>query len=291
MQRVAGFVFVLLASMLAGAHAHAAKIRYTFDGWAGPPLRVYASRAPALEADRPVVIVMHGVERNAREYRDQWHELALTHRFLLLAPEFAADDFPASNGYNLGYQEDAEGRPRPRERWSYAALEPLFDDARRRFGARATRYALYGHSAGAQFVHRYLFYVPNARVAQVVPANAGWYLMPDYAAAYPYGLAGAAVTPEDLHRALALPVTVLLGERDTDPDHSSLRRTPEALRQGATRLDRGRLFYATAQAYAEQLGLEFNWRLVLVPGAGHDNRLMAPAAVPWLTGEAPAPGR
>ena len=150
MQRVAGLVFVLLAAMLAGAHAHAAKIRYTFDGWAGPPLRVYASRAPALEADRPVVIVMHGVERNAREYRDQWHELALTHRFLLLAPEFAADDFPASNGYNLGYQEDAEGRPRPRERWSYAALEPLFDDARRRFGARATRYALYGHSAGAQ---------------------------------------------------------------------------------------------------------------------------------------------
>ena len=74
----------------------AAKVRYTFDGWEGPPLRVYASRPAGLAADRPVVFVMHGTKRNADAYRDQWHELALKHDFLLLVPEFAESDFPGS---------------------------------------------------------------------------------------------------------------------------------------------------------------------------------------------------
>ncbi|MEJ2385356.1 MAG: hypothetical protein P8Y54_13350, partial [Xanthomonadales bacterium] len=263
-----------------------AKIRYTFADWAGTPLRVHATRPSGLAADRPVVIVMHGARRNARDYRDQWHELAKRHRFLLLVPEFSERDFPGSEGYNLGYRRDGEGRPRPRDRWAFAALEPLFDDAKRRFGSTARRYALYGHSAGAQFVHRYLFFMPDARVARAVPANAGWYTMPDYAVAYPYGLGTSPVTPEDLRQALSLPVTVLLGERDDDPGHASLRRTPEALRQGATRLERGERFYATARAYAERQGVPFNWLRTRVPGADHDNRLMAPAAVPYLLGAA-----
>jgi poly(3-hydroxybutyrate) depolymerase len=266
------------------APAHAAKIRFTFDGWAGPPLRVYATRPAGLAADRPVVIVMHGVQRNARDYRDQWHELANRHRFLLLVPEFGERDFPGAEGYNFGYRRTGEGHSRPRERWAYAVLEPLFDDARVRFGSSADRYALYGHSAGAQFVHRYLFFVPGARVARVVPANAGWYMMPDYSVAFPYGLGGSSVTSEDLRRTLALPVTVLLGARDTDPQHPSLRRTPEALRQGATRLERGQRFFATARAYAERQEIPFGWRQVLVPDAGHDNRLMAPAAIRHLLG-------
>jgi hypothetical protein len=29
----------------------------------------------------------------------------------------------------------------------------------------------------------------------------------------------------------------------------------------------------------------FNWRLEVVKGAGHDNRLMAPAAIPYLLGD------
>lgn len=282
-------MLALLAWLVAfgvAAPAQAAKVRYTFDAWAGPPLRVYATRPAGLAADRPVVIVMHGVRRNARDYRDQWHELAIRHDFLLLAPEFNARDFPGVEGYNLGDRRAADGRLRPPERWAYAALEPLFDDARRRFGAAAGRYALYGHSAGAQFVQRLLLFAPGAHLGRAVAANAGWYMMPDYGEPFPYGLGGAPVTPEDVQRALALPLTVLLGGADDDPQHASLRRTPEALRQGATRLERGRRFFATARDYAERQGVAFNWRQALVPNVGHDNRLMAPAALPYLLGEA-----
>ena len=54
-------------------------IQFKFDGWDGPELRVFVSRSPGLAADRPVVFVMHGMRRNADDYRNQWHELALEH--------------------------------------------------------------------------------------------------------------------------------------------------------------------------------------------------------------------
>lgn len=277
---VTGFLVAL--ALIVSQPADAAKIRYVFDAWDGPPMRVHASRPAGLAGDRPVVFVMHGVNRNADDYRDQWHELAMKHEFLLLVPEFSQENFPGSRGYNLGYLADEEGEPRPRSRWAYSAIEPIFDDARRRFRMSVDAYALYGHSAGAQFVHRFVFHVPRARVSQIVPANAGWYMMPDYQAAYPYGLGGSIVTPEMLERGMALPVTILLGDRDIDPEHPNLRRSPEALAQGAHRLARGKLFFATARDWAARAGVPFEWRLEIVPGADHDNAKMAPAAIPFL---------
>ena len=40
------------------------------------------------------------------------------------------------------------------------------------------------------------------------------------------------------------PLTILLGEDDNDPNSKYLRRTPEALAQGAHRLARGRILFA-----------------------------------------------
>jgi poly(3-hydroxybutyrate) depolymerase len=267
--------------------ALAAKIRFRFDGWEGPTLNVYVSRPAGLAPDRPVVFVMHGMQRNADQYRDQWHELAMEHEFLLVVPEFSRRDFPGSAGYNLGNRVDSSGQAVARSRWTFSAIEPLFDDVRKRWGMSTSRYALYGHSAGAQFVHRFVFFVPDARVSRVVTANAGWYTMPDYQVAWPYGLGGTALPPEMLAEAFRKPVTVLLGERDDDPQHQSLRRTPEAMAQGPSRLDRGRRFFTTARAQAARMNVPFNWRMELVPGVGHDNRRMAPAAVEILLEEGP----
>ncbi len=283
MVRASAFIACwLLLVCLTSTSAVADKGQFTFDDWQGPVLRVFYSRPESLASDTPVVFVMHGVRRNADEYRDQWHDLAMEHGFLLVVPEFTAEDFPGSLGYNLGYREDEDGNPRPRHLWSYAAIEPIFDDVRRREGLRTERYALYGHSAGSQFVHRFIYYVPEARVSQIVPANAGWYLMPDEDAAFPYGLDGSGVTEEMLAAAWAKPVTVLLGEFDTDPEHRYLRRAPEAMAQGPHRFARGQRYFELNRRSAERLGVPFNWQLATVPGVGHENRRMAPAAIPYL---------
>jgi hypothetical protein len=51
-------------------------------------------------------------------------------------------------------------------------------------------------------------------------------------------------------------------------------------------LARGQAFFAAAAAAATRLGVPFGWQLVTVPEADHDNRLMAPVAIPWLLDEA-----
>lgn len=265
--------------------AHAAKIQLKVTSWAGPPIRVYMTRPVHLAPDRPVVFVMHGVNRNADEYRDQWHDLANEHDFLLVVPEFSQRKFPGVESYNLGNVFDQDGKPVDEAKWSYSAIEPIFDEIRRRFSMTTERYSLYGHSAGSQFVHRFIFHVPGARVKQIVSANAGWYMMPDYEQDFPYGLRGSAVNREKLQAALQLPVTILLGEQDNDPQHPKLRRTPEAMAQGKYRLARGLSFFDAARIVSNELGLPFNWQLVTVPGADHDNGLMAPAAIPYLLGD------
>jgi poly(3-hydroxybutyrate) depolymerase len=274
--------FLLLLLLLVATAAEAAKIRITVESPGGIQQYVYLSRPVNLAPDRPVVFVMHGMQRNADEYRDQWHDLAMEHDFLLVVPQFSDQNFPETESYNLGNLFDGEGQLRPRSEWSFSAIEPIFDEVRRRFGMTAGSYALYGHSAGAQFVHRFLMYVPEARVSRAVAANAGWYTMPDFGIAYPYGLKDSAVTEGMLERALQQPLTVLLGEEDTNPDHPSLRRTPEALAQGPHRFARGEAYFSAGQAAARRLDVPFRWRLETVPGADHDNRLMAPAAIPYL---------
>lgn len=258
------------------------KSQFLFSDWDGPDMRVFVTHPRGLEPDRPVVFVMHGMLRNADEYRDQWHDLAISHDFLLVVPEFSEENFPDSEGYNLGKLLDSKGGAMPREQWSFSAVEPVFDGVRSRFGMTAAGYSIYGHSAGGQFVHRFLFHVPEARVNRAVAANAGWYTMPDFAVDYPYGLKGSAVTEAGLQNALTMPLTLLLGDRDIDPEHESLRRTPEAMVQGKYRMERGFSFFDAGREAAVRLGVPFNWHLSTVIGADHDNRLMAPAAARLL---------
>ena len=199
-----------------------------FSGWSGPKLPVFVHKPQTAGANSRILFVMHGVNRDADRYRDEWAGLAVKHRFIVIVPEFSRSDFPGAASYNTGFFAEEDGTLRPRTRWSFAAIEPLFDETRRRFGTAAERYSLYGHSAGAQFVHRFVMFMPEARIEQAIAANAGWYTMPDPALAFPYGVEGAPVAPDTLKAVLAKPLTVLLGTADTDRADPNLRKTPEA---------------------------------------------------------------
>ncbi len=68
---------------------------------------------------------------------------------------------------------------------------------------------------------------------------------------------------------------ILLGDQDTDPDHSSLNRSEGAMRQGPHRFSRGKSFYKSAKAVAEENGWEFGWTLRVIKGVAHSNDGMA----------------
>lgn len=138
---------------------------------------------------------------------------------------------------------------------------------------------MFGHSAGSQFVHRYLYYKPDARVERYLAANAGWYTLPVCNVAYRYGLRDAAINKKRLRAAFSKDVELLLGRDDVDREDPDLRQTKEADRQGPNRFARGLTMHAVAKKSAEALGVDLKWRVVIVEDAGHLNAEMAREAV------------
>ncbi len=259
--------------------------RFEFSAWGGPALPVYYHAPAEVKPTTPVLFVMHGMVRNGDEYRDQWADLARDFGFLLLVPTFSQRDFPDLDGYNHGNVIGPDGTRKPAEQWAFTAIEKLFDHVRERTGITTEKYSIYGHSAGAQFVHRLFFFLPHARAERVVSANAGVYLVPDFTIDHPYGLKGSGITVDDVKLALQRPVLVLLGEADMDPNHRPLPRTPGAMAQGIHRFSRGLNYFRVASELTVKLRVPFGWKLDTVPGVAHSNTHMAPDAAEHLYGK------
>jgi poly(3-hydroxybutyrate) depolymerase len=254
------------------------------DPW-GEPIRVHVYQPARLRPTAPVLIVLHGVRRNAEEYLDAWIPHADRYGVLLVVPHFSGSRYRDSRVYQAGNVLDGRGRPRERREWVFGEIERIFDRVREAAGNRSQRYFLYGHSAGAQFVHRMVMLMPEARFAAALAANAGSYTMSDFEVPYPFGLRGAPVDSKKLRAAFGRPLVLLLGEDDDDPRAPHLPDAAAARRQGPHRLARGRAFFARAEAVARELDARFAWRLETVPGVGHDQRRMARAASALLFGE------
>jgi len=253
--------------------------RFEFSDWNGPAIEVKLFIPQTVAPETPVLVVMHGWSRAAQRYFDDWKALAEQQGFIVVVPHFPVADFRSSHQYNLGHVfEQDSGKIRPVDSWTFAAIEPLFDDVIARSASAQTQYTLYGHSAGSQFVHRFLYYMPDARVKTYLAANAGWYTMPDFDTEYPYGLQDAAIDEERLSAAFGKELVLLLGREDTDFTDPDLRNTPEAKRQGKNRLARGLTMYYVAKTNAAKMGAELKWRVMVVEGADHDNAKMAPTA-------------
>lgn len=268
----------------AGASEH-----IEFSAWAGPELRVFLLRPKGAGDNAPVVFVMHGVKRDADRYFDEWRPLADRYGFVLVVPEFSEAQFKGASGYNLGGLVDESGAAGDRARSAFAAIEPLFDAVRDRYGLSTGRYVLYGHSAGAQFAHRFAMFGFGARASAVIAANAGWYTFPG-TGDWPYGPHGLSAGLYDRDRALAAPLIVLAGEADTDSGHPSLRRTREADAQGASRYDRALAFYSAGAALAGERATRFGWSCVTAPGVDHDDAKAAPFAVALILHGSPPAG-
>ena len=274
---------IVLAAMAAPALGRAAMgqgaARITFaEPSARGDMPVWLHRPAAWRPGGPVVAVLHGAGRTAQGYRDTWAPYAEQRGFLLVCPEFSNAAYPGSAAYN-----DGASAGRPRAAWSFWALPRAVAAARRAAGEDgAGRFHLYGHSAGAQFSHRYNWLCDAEGVDRMVFANAGFYTWPDITRAFPYGLAGTTADEAALRRGLARPAVVLLGEQDIRLTRPTLRQTPEAMLQGPHRFGRGQAFFAAAREAAARLDVPFGWRMAFVPGVGHSNGGMAPRAVEML---------
>ncbi|MFA5806705.1 MAG: hypothetical protein WC879_18895 [Melioribacteraceae bacterium] len=247
----------------------------------GAKINVFTYLPSMYNSDSKILFVMHGVNRNASEYRDQWSEIAERNNALLIVPEFSTKNFPEDVNYNMGNmfvmgKNDTLISSLPESEWSYSFIEPIFDSVKSKMKNKSKDYLLFGHSAGAQFVHRFLFFVPKARILKAVSANAGWYTLPDFETLFPYGLKKTNMNVGDLKSVFKnKEAIIMLGEADTSTTQSTLRRTPEAMIQGKNRWERGHYFFEKCKEEAAKLNTEFNWQIKTAPGVGHSNTQMS----------------
>ena len=248
------------------------------------PLTAYYYRPRAWEDGLPIVLVFHGLKRNAQEYCQGWAQYAEEQNFLIICPEFSQDKYPGVRYYNFGNvldTEDVGGKIQPQTNWIFPAIDRLVNTAKEKAEAKNSKVILYAHSAGAQLIHRYSLLSGPTSADLIIAANSGWYTMPEANTNFPYGLGQIPENAYDLKAAFAKPVVILLGEEDVIRS-KVLRKTPEADAQGQNRLERGMKFFETCEETAAALGTEFTWRLITVPGVGHDGTGMAQGAVPLI---------
>jgi pimeloyl-ACP methyl ester carboxylesterase len=233
-------------------------------------LAVYTYR-PTGCADPALLVVFHGLNRNADKYRDYAQWLADKACMIVIAPLFDAKRFPS-----WAYQRGGVVRQRavlPPAEWTVQYVPALIAWARREERRQMDAFIV-GHSAGGQFASRVAAFMPTV-AKRIVIANPSTHVFPPLETPAPFGFGGVyprGQSEAELRRYLATPVTIFLGQDDTGDEN--LSDTPEAQQQGETRLERGRNVFTAGRALARQRGWPFNWRLVELSGVGHSARKM-----------------
>ena len=263
-------------------------IPFPFAGQPGRGIVLHTYRSAGYRPGKDVVFVQHGMLRNGDEYRDFWIPAADRHGLLIVAPTFPNEGFKGAENYNDGMVRDEAGQVTPPEAWIYR-VPALVATALVEAGVMVPgRARIFGHSAGAQFLHRMVSLLGFGPFAAVATGNAGWYSLPTLAASFPAGLAGTGVDEARLKRLLESPLHVMAGLLDCEAAADNLPSQPEALAQGPGRLHRARHYYAAGRAMAGTLGCGFNWQFTEVPGVAHDGRAMSAAAAGlWFDGRLP----
>ena len=250
---------------------------FLFRSPGNPDVRTYIVVPSTLNSSTRVVFVMHGIGRNADEYLDSWLEWASSNNYIALAPAFDEDHWKSSS-YILGNvftRNNGGGEKNPESKWSFSVVELLHLATREGFALADKQYDIFGHSAGAQFVHRFLLFKPRSNVRLALAANAGWYTLPDETIDFAYGVKHPLLsfTRQELIAWTNRRMILMHGTADIQRDRN-LSVTPQADAQGKNRYERATYMFTRARA----LNPRTRWRLVDVPGADHDQKKMAPAA-------------
>ena len=222
-----------------------------------------------------IVFGLHGGSRDAEGLRDNMIQKSVDYNFILIAPKFSSSDFSLGDGYNLGNVYVDGDNPSTNTlndeyEWSFSIIEPLFDSVKSSLSIENDKYNLFGFSAGAQFVHRFIQFKPDARFDKVVAGAAGWYTVPDNTIPFPYGFDNSILNSTNLNNLLSSDLFIQVGALDNNPNSAGLRHNEYADAQGLNRVTRAVNFFETGQNIAESLGFNLNWSIHVIQGAGHN---------------------
>jgi poly(3-hydroxybutyrate) depolymerase len=246
------------------------KIEVNFNG---TKLDVFTYKPQNWKGER-MLFVIHGMDRNAEEYRD--HSIGMGDRFdaLVVAPLFDEKRFPSRKFHLGGIRNEDCSHAKPEE-WTYAFIPRIATAIRQRESKPDLKIWIIGHSAGGQFTMRMSAF-QAAGVERFVAANPGTDLFPrrDWKFGFGFGALPESLSNDaQLQNYLAAPLTLYLGTADNF-NEGDLDMSPEAMLQGDGRLQRGRAAFAAGKKLAAEHRWKFAWRLVEAEGIDHDHQKM-----------------
>ena len=267
------FIFTFLVTSISW-NASAELLEYKFEDWSGVSLPTYVAKPNKINATTRLVVVMHGRKRNAEEYRNQWAKASQELNLVVIVPEFSEKNFPEVWGFNYGNIKTKNLEPISKDLHTFSAIEPLAIHALKKFKIKSNNWGIYGHGAGAHFVHRFVLHHPEASHTLAIAANLGWYLSMTNQN-WPFGLNNSDIDNKKLRQAFGKYFLLMLGRADTStkPNSPYVADHWEIINsQGEHRLARGRNFFKSAVAKSKEVNQFFKWGMVEVPTTkGHSN--------------------
>ncbi len=241
----------------------------------GEPIDVFTYKPPTYEKG-PILVVIHGSDRDAEDYRNDAISIAERLEVIVVAPLFDRERF-SDERYKRGCGVTKDGKLQPKDKWTFNVIVRLVAKVREMEGSKLAYYMI-GHSGGGQFVAKMAMFMPD-EAKGFVAANAGSNVFPTRELKFPYGLGGL---PEELHsdeilrRFCAQPLTLFLGTGDVHQlESDSFDFSPGAMAQGPTRLERNHNFFNEMKKMASQHGWPFAWQIVETrEGVAHDGARM-----------------
>ena len=255
----------------------------TFAYWDKPDVEIFYITPEEINEDTKVIFVIHGNTRNAEDYLSAWIPHVLNKNVIVAAPQFTKTDFRYF--FLLEMAESSGKVNNNRSDYINNSISLFFNYIKSKFSLTAKTYSMFGHSAGAQFTHRYMLLSKDKRISNAVVANAGWYTFINNAK-FPYGIKSSPIiiSDEDLRWFMSNKVNLLIGSEDVGS--KSVNSSKGAKLQGITRVDRANNYFNSLITSAEDKNYAFRWNYKVLDNIDHDFKKVTPYAANILLRDA-----
>ncbi len=226
-----------------------------------PEIEYYLYIPPSGGKHNPLMIIVHGITRNAKEQIELFAPYADQFDCILISPYFNGNLFKGFQ--RLGFNGKGERADQ--------ALIDIVDEVEDTTGVDSNPMVMFGFSGGAQFVHRFAMVYP-AKVARMALGASGWYTFPDLTCEYPLGIKRIRNHHSvhfDLLRILSIPACVVVGELDNGRDEQLRKSRKIDHLQGIDRIERGKRWIKTMSAASRALSLSTDYEFHLLRNAAH----------------------
>ena len=269
-------------------------------------ITIYYHRPKNMTSNSKILMVIPGAGRNGDSYRDSWVETSEKHSVLILSPSYPEKNYSYGD-YHLGgivkdlnlnkgvtFKKNSNQVLMDEDivefnintdasQWIYNDFDRIFKVAKNSIKSKQQKYDMFGHSAGGQILHRFVLMHPNSKADRILASNSGTYTLIDFETTFPFGIKDITLNKKSLKKALKKNLILFLGELDNEYEKGGrMLRSKTADKQGTHRLARGNYFYKNSLETANRLNVKFNWKLIVVPDIGHNQKKMAKAAAKYL---------